>query len=32
MFFSEMHVALRYILHETWRDFPVSITAEENSE
>jgi hypothetical protein len=32
IFFSGMHAALRYVLHETWRDFPVSITADENLE
>jgi hypothetical protein len=32
MFFSGMHVALRYVLHETWRDFPVFIAANEDLE
>jgi hypothetical protein len=32
MFFYEMHAALRYALHETWRDFLVSITAEDDLE
>jgi hypothetical protein len=32
MFFSGMHAALRYVLHETWRDFLVFITAEEDLE
>jgi hypothetical protein len=29
MFFSGMQAALRYVLHETWRDFLVFITAED---
>jgi hypothetical protein len=32
MFFYEMHAALRYVLHETRRDFLVFITAEEDLE
>jgi hypothetical protein len=32
MFFSGMHAALRYVLHETWRDFLVFITADEDRE
>ncbi|MDR0377180.1 MAG: ISNCY family transposase, partial [Spirochaetaceae bacterium] len=32
MFFYEMHAALRYVLHETWRDFLVFITADEDME
>jgi hypothetical protein len=32
MFFSGMQAALRYVPHETWRDFPVFITAEEDLE
>jgi hypothetical protein len=32
MSFYEMHAALRYVLHETWRDFLGFITAEEDLE
>jgi hypothetical protein len=32
MFFYEMHAALRYVLHETWRDFLVFIRAEDDLE
>jgi hypothetical protein len=32
MFFYEMHAALRYVLHETWRDLMVFITVEEDLE
>jgi hypothetical protein len=32
MFFYEMQAALRYVLHETWRDFMVFITADEDME
>jgi hypothetical protein len=32
MFFYEMHAALRYVLHETWRDFLGFITADEDLE
>jgi hypothetical protein len=32
MFFSGMHAALRYALHETWRDFLVFITVDEDLE
>jgi hypothetical protein len=32
MFFYEMQAALRYVLHETWRDFMVFITADEDLE
>jgi hypothetical protein len=32
MFFYEMQAALRYVLHETWRDFMVSIGAEDDLE
>jgi hypothetical protein len=28
MFFSGMQAALRYVLHEIWRDFPVFMNAE----
>jgi hypothetical protein len=30
MFFSALQAALRYVLHETWRDFLVFITADED--
>jgi hypothetical protein len=32
MFFYEMQAALHYVLHETWRDFLVFITADEDRE
>jgi hypothetical protein len=32
MFFSGMHAALRYVLHETWRDFLAFITTDEDLE
>jgi hypothetical protein len=32
MFFYEMQAALHYVLHETWQDFLVFITAEEDLE
>jgi hypothetical protein len=32
MFFYEMQAALRYVLHETWRDFMVFIGAEDDLE
>jgi hypothetical protein len=32
MFFYEMQAALRYVLYETWRDFLVSIGAEDDLE
>jgi hypothetical protein len=32
MFFYEMYAALRYVPHETWRDFMVFITADEDME
>jgi hypothetical protein len=32
MFFYEMLAALRYVLHETWQDFLVSIGTEEDPE
>jgi hypothetical protein len=32
IFFSGIHAALRYVLHETWRDFLVFLTTGEDLE